>query len=143
MIVDVLLRDPTPIRMDEASRIIAAWKDGRDVISREAIAISAWKKAVGKRVALRTKPVKLVRNTLIVEVEDDVWLSNLWSLRYQILRNLEKAIGPEIVQDLQLMVMPPRREPQRESERVPDEADGIADPGLRRIYRAARRRESA
>ena len=138
--------------MDQASRIIAQWKGVSDVITPERIACAAWKKAVGKRIAERTRAVKLVRNTLVIEVEDDVWRRNLWGLRYQILRNLEKAIGPEIVTEVELRVMPLRREPQRDlGERlalVPtliplDDAENISDPGLRRIYKAARRRETA
>jgi hypothetical protein len=43
--------------------------------------------------------------------------------------------------------MPPRFGPQREDrsalEAPLDEAEGIVDPGLRRIYKAARRRETA
>jgi hypothetical protein len=135
--------------MDQASRIIG--RIAGDVISPERIACGAWKRAVGKRIATRTRAAKLVRTTLVVEVEDDIWKRNLWSLRYQILRNLEKAIGPEIVSDIELRVMPLRIEPQRADRREnltlqPLEritGDDIADPGLRRIYKAARRRETA
>jgi predicted nucleic acid-binding Zn ribbon protein len=134
--------------MDQASRIIAQWTGVSDVISHERIACGSWKKAVGKKIALRTRAIKLVRNTLVVEVEDEVWRKNLWSLRYQILRNLQKAVGPEIVTAIELRVMPPRFGPQRETadlqNAVPlDDADAIVDPGLRRIYKAARRREIA
>jgi Dna[CI] antecedent, DciA len=135
--------------MDQASRIIAQWTGVSDVISHERIACAAWSKAVGKKISLRTRAVKLVRTTLVVEVEDEIWRKNLWSLRYQILRNLEKAIGPEIVAAFELRVMPPRFGPQREVKtrlalEIPlDEAESIADPGLRRIYKAARRRETA
>jgi len=132
--------------MDQASRIIARWSGASDVITPERIALTAWKKAVGKRLAERTRAMKLVRDRLIVEVEDEVWRKNLWSLRYQILKNLEKAIGTGIVADVEFRVMPQRREPQRETLpafRTPDESMEIADPGLRRIYRSARRRETA
>ena len=133
--------------MDQASRIIAQWTGVSDVISHERIACGAWKKAVGKTIALRTRALKLVRTTLVVEVEDEMWRRNLWSLRYQILRNLEKALGPEIVTAVELRVMPPRFGPQREEgsalQEPLDEAESIADPGLRRIYKAARRRETA
>ncbi|MDP9055449.1 MAG: DUF721 domain-containing protein [Acidobacteriota bacterium] len=135
--------------MDQASRIIAQWTGVSDVISHERIACAAWKKAVGKKIAMRTRALKLVRDTLVVEVEDQVWRDNLWSLRYQILRNVERAIGPGIAVKLELRVMPPRFGPQRAvEERLPleiplDEAESIADPGLRRIYKAARRREIA
>jgi hypothetical protein len=134
--------------MDQASRIIARWTGVADVISPERIACGAWKRAVGKRIAAHTRAAKLVRNTLVVEVEDDIWKKNLWGLRYQILRNLEKAVGPEIVHELELRVMPLRREPQRDTgERLVlepvDDADAISDPSLRRMYKSARRRETA
>jgi predicted nucleic acid-binding Zn ribbon protein len=136
--------------MNQASRIIAQWSGVSDVISHERIACASWKKSVGRKVAQHTRALKLVRNTLVIEVEDDIWRSNLWSLRFQILRNLDKALGPGIVTSIELRVMPPRFGPQRETEtsfalHPPeiDEADHIADPGLRRIYKAARRRETA
>ena len=132
--------------MDPASRIIAGLTGASGVISPERIACGAWKKAVGKRLADRTRAVKLVRDRLVVEVEDETWRKNLWTLRYQILKNLEKAIGPEIVADVEFRVMPPRREAQRETQPAlgqKDEAALIEDPGLRRIYRNSRRRETA
>lgn len=135
--------------MDQASRFLARWTGVSDVIGHERIACAAWSKAVGNKIAKRTRAVKLVRTTLVVEVEDELWRKNLWSLRYQILRNLEKALGPELVANVEFRVMPPRFGPQREVETrlaldIPlDEAESIADPGLRRIYKAARRRETA
>jgi hypothetical protein len=133
--------------MDQAGRIIAGMKGADAVASPEGVACGAWKRAVGKRLALRTRAVKLVRDRLVVEVEDEVWRESLWKLRFQILRNIEKEIGTEIVSDLQFVVAPPRREPQRETGSHPpaalvnpDEADAIADPGLRRVYRNSRRR---
>jgi Dna[CI] antecedent, DciA len=134
--------------MDQASWIIARWAGISDVIDGERIACAAWKRAVGKKVALRTRALKLVRTTLVVEVEDELWRKNLWSLRYQILQNLKKAIGPEIVTDVELRVMPPRLGPRREqgseaAASVTDEAEAIIDPGLRRIYKTARSREIA
>jgi hypothetical protein len=133
--------------MDQASRIIARW-GAPGLISQERIAVAAWKKAVGARLAGRTRALKLVRETLVVEVEDQVWKENLWSLRRHILKNLEKAIGAGLVLDLEFRVMPPRRQPARENVSgsgagLFDEAEAIADPGLRRIYKAARRRETA
>jgi predicted nucleic acid-binding Zn ribbon protein len=132
--------------MDQAGRIIAGMKGASSVASPERIACGAWKRAVGKRLALRTRAVKLVRDRLVVEVEDEIWRESLWKLRFQILRNIEREIGTEIVSDLQFVVAPPRREPQRETgvetsaAARADEADAIADPGLRRIYRNSRRR---
>ena len=95
--------------MDQAGRIIAGMKGAAAVTSPERIACGAWKRAVGKKLALRTKAVKLVRDRLVVEVEDEVWRESLWKLRFQILRNIEKEIGTEIVSDLQFVVALPRR----------------------------------
>jgi len=136
--------------MIQASRIIARSLLGAagesDLISRESLACKAWKKAVGRSLAVHTKPIKLVRDCLVVEVEDEVWRNNLWGFRKQILKNLDGVIGPDIVLDLEFRIMPPRREPQRATElslRPEDEASGISDPGLRRNYRRARARETA
>jgi hypothetical protein len=135
--------------MDQAGRIIAGMKGAAAIASPERLACVAWKRAVGKRLAARTNPLKLVRDRLVVEVEDDVWRETLWKLRFQILRNIEKEIGQEIVSDLEFRVVPPRREAQRETAPLmpaltsPDESDAIADPGLRRVYRNSRRRLTA
>jgi hypothetical protein len=135
--------------MDQASRIIAQWGAASEIISGERIACGAWKRAVGKRLGERTRALKLVRDKLVVEVEDEIWRRNLWGLRFQILKNLSKAIGPDIVRDLEFRVMPARREAQRETipalfaSAVQDDAQEIQDPGMRRIYRNARRRETA
>jgi hypothetical protein len=129
--------------MDQASRIVARWDD---VISTERVACAAWKKAVGKRLASRTNAIKLVRERLVIEVEDEVWRNNLYSLRPQILRNLEAALGPGIVKDISFEVRPRRIEPQRETCLTPLEIEAgldIEDPGMRRIYRMSRRRETA
>lgn len=121
-------------------------KGAAAVTTPERIVCGAWKRAVGKRLALRTRPIKLVRDRLVVEVEDEVWRESLWKLRFQILRNIEREIGTEMVADITFVVAPPRREPQREISATPaalvseDEADLITDPGLRRVYRNSRRR---
>ena len=105
--------------MDQASRIIAQMEGVSDVISPNESPVRSWKRAVGKKYCAAHAGVKLVRTTLVVEVEDEIWRKNLWKLRFQILRNLEKALGPEIVADLEFRVMPPRREPQRETGEPP------------------------
>lgn len=135
--------------MNQASRILASFLDNGDpdLINRENIACRAWKKAVGARLARHTTAVKLVRDRLVVEVEDEIWRNNLWSLRYQILKNVEKCLGPGIVGDLEFRVVPLRREPQRaaaalhpSAAELADEATGIEDPGLRRNYIRSRAR---
>jgi len=112
------------------------------------IACAAWKPAVGKKIAEHSRASKLVRNTLVVEVEDWLWQRNLMGLSRQILTNIEKVVGPGIIADVEFRIMPPRRGPQVAQSSLPafelsDEASGIPDPGLRRIYRSQRQREIA
>ena len=137
--------------MDQASRVLALsllreCNGESDIVTRESVACRAWKRAVGPKLARRTKAMKLVRETLVIEVEDEIWRNNLWGFRKQILANLEKALGPGLVRDVEFRVMPPRREPERAEfalGQTGDEASDIADPGLRRNYRRARDREAA
>ena len=87
-----------------------------------------------------------MRTRLVVEVEDHVWQRQLFALTRQILANLEKNLGAGMVDDLEFRVVPRRRGPQRAAEAVPasqDEAANIADPVLRSIYKAARKKALA
>lgn len=111
------------------------------------LARAAWPLAVGKKVAARTRPARMVRTRLIVEVEDIVWKNQLLALSWQILKNLERHLGAGIVEDLEFRVMPARREVQRAATAQPslalDEADQIADPTMRNMYKLARKKALA
>jgi hypothetical protein len=127
--------------MERASRLLRQLKLPGDVSPGE-VACAAWPGAVGKVVAARTRAARLVRTRLVVEVEDKTWQRQLFGLTGQILRNLEKALGPGWVEDIEFRVVPRRRGPQRAEVAMPsgaaDEADAISDPMLRRIYKASR-----
>lgn len=134
--------------MERASRIIGGLNVRERPLSNEQLVLSAWPKAAGKQISAHARPAKLVRTRLVVEVEDRVWQQQLRTLQGFMLRNLERAIGPGIVEELEFRVVPRRREPQRAvaatgAGTLFDEADGIADPVLRRLYRSARERETA
>jgi predicted nucleic acid-binding Zn ribbon protein len=117
------------------------------VLSAGELACAAWPQAVGKRIAAHTRASRMVRTRLIVEVEDFIWQRQLFALTPYILRNLEKSVGGGLVEDLEFRIVPRRREPQRAAQAVPalvpDEADGIADPVLRGIYKASRKKAHA
>jgi hypothetical protein len=133
--------------MERASKLIRGLGLPVDTISAVEIACAAWPHAVGKKIASHTRAVRLVRTRLVIEVEDNIWQRQLFSLSLHILRNLEKSLGAGLVDDLEFRVVPRRREPQRATLPVPpllrDEADGIADPVLRDIYRASRKKALA
>jgi len=119
-----------------------------DKMSGEELARAAWPCAVGKRLAVRTSVGALVRDRLVVEVEDAVWQRQLFQLRYQILSNIAEIIGGDIVRDIEFRIATPRRPPQPASrmdraESPADEADGIKDPVLRILYRESRKKAPA
>lgn len=133
--------------MEPASKLISGLGLPGDAISREELACAAWAAAVGKKIAAHTRPTRLVRDRLVVEVEDQTWQRQLFTLSGFILRNLEKRLGRGIVGDLEFRFVPRRREPERAQQSMSslfaDEASGIEDPVLRSIYRASRKRALA
>ena len=143
--------DDFSLMMQRASQIIgristapARSSNPSPVFDSEQIACAAWARAVGAKLARHTRAAKLVRGRLVVEVEDEIWKRNLFSLSRHVMANLDKAIGPGIVTDIEFRVLPRRRDPQRALALDPnksleaDEADGIQDPVLRRLYRVSR-----
>ena len=132
--------------MERAASLLAKLKSKN--LPLEDLARAAWPQAAGKRLATRTRAVGLVRQTLVIEVEDTVWRQQLNSLRGQLLTNLTRVMGAGVVDSIEFRVAPARRPPQREEfASAPaashDEADRIADPVLRRIYRQSRARSGA
>lgn len=128
--------------MERAARLIANLKSKN--LEPDDLARAAWPKAVGSKLEMRTRAVQMVRTTLVVEVEDAVWQRQLNAIRGYILKNLAGLLGPGAITDLEFRIGIPRRMPQRE-ETVSqpallsqDEADRIADPILRRLYRQSR-----
>ena len=129
--------------MERASKLIRQLGLSGDTIGIDELACAAWPQAVGKRIASHTRAAKLVRTRLVVEVEDATWQRQLFSLSPFMIRNLAKIVGPGLVEELEFRVMPRRREPQRAVQAAPgglfaDEADAIADPVMRGIYKASR-----
>ncbi len=131
--------------MERAGRLIGKLRMPPQAVSAEDRARAAWPAAVGKRIAAHTRVTRLVRTTLVIEVEDAVWQRQLTTLAKLILSKLREVLGDGIVTDLDFRPMPMRRMPQRATTVRPptDEADQIPDPVLRRLYVAARKKASA
>jgi|SRR4026208_444201 hypothetical protein len=128
--------------MERAGKLIGKLKLPEGSITNEALACAAWPGAVGRKIAVHTHAARMVRSTLIIEVEDAVWQRQLFFLRHDIRKKIDDTIGAGIVEDVEFRVSPPRLGPQRalRSTPQPDEADGIVDPVLRRIYKTARKK---
>ena len=137
--------------MERASHFIQKNKLSKKVFSQEDLTRAVWPNAVGKAIASHTSRLTLVRTTLVVEVEDAIWQKQLFTLRDQILRRLQRVLGSaELVQDLEFRVGIQRRQPQRAETRLSpqttlpyDEADSIQDAVLKKVYRLSRKKATA
>ena len=134
--------------MERASKLIRQLTHSGEIITPEQMALAVWPAAVGGKIAPNTRAAKLVRTRLVVEVPDKTWQRQLFSLTPFVIRNLTKALGAGVVEDIEFRVVPPRREPERARAAIPaaplfDDADAIADPVLRGIYKRARKRALA
>jgi len=133
--------------MERASKLIRGMKLPGGTLTGEELACAVWPQAVGDKIAGHTRAARMVRTRLVVEVEDITWQRQLNSLSRRIVWNLEQVVGKGLVEDLEFRVVPRRREPQRATAAAPaliaDDAAGIADPLMRSIYRASRKKALA
>ena len=131
--------------MERAGRVFGKMKLSATVLSREEMMRAAWPAAVGKKIAQHTRAAVAAGSRLIVDVEDAVWQKHLWTLRSQILANLNMALGDGSVTALDFRLAVPRRPPRIEASVATslDEAERIADPVLRRLYRSSRKKALA
>ncbi len=138
--------------MERAARLVGKNKYSNKVFTNDDLARAVWPTAVGKAIAAHTSRLRLVRNTLIVEVEDAIWQKQLHHLTGSILERVRKVTGSDIVQDIEFRVGIPRREAARSEtlERLelqivnaPDEAESIRDPVLKKVYRLSRKKATA
>jgi hypothetical protein len=134
-------------QMERAARLIGNNKLSKKVFSEEDLARAVWPAAVGKAIAAHTSRLTLVRQTLVVEVEDAIWQKQLFTLRGQILDRLRRVTASDVVQDLEFRIALKRRQPQRaetrESPQTCDEADSIQDAVLKKVYRLSRKKATA
>jgi predicted nucleic acid-binding Zn ribbon protein len=133
--------------MERASRLFGKMKFPDDSVTAQELVCAAWSGAVGQRIALHARAERLVRAKLIVGVDDAVWQRQLFTMSHMILGQIESIVGFGLVNELEFRISPPKRDPQRAGRsRSPsreDEADGIEDSGLRRLYIGSRKKEMA
>lgn len=126
--------------MERAGRLLTKLKS--DSIPVENLARTAWPKAVGKVIAAHTQAASVVRDRLVVDVEDQTWQRQLIPLTAQILRKLEARLGPGVITDLQFRVAALRIRPRRETvlPLFDLNPDLPGDPIFRHVYLLDRRR---
>src|SRR5579875_2550127 len=99
--------------MERAAKIIKANKHSRQIMTDDDIARAVWPAAVGKAIACHTSRIKLVRNKLVIEVEDAVWQRQLHTLSSQIIGRLRILTGSDVIDQLEFRIGIPRRHAQR------------------------------
>lgn len=134
--------------MDNALRHIQKLKNG--IVSDDELVRAAWRAAVGDKIESRARFRELVRDRIVVEVEDRVWQSQLNTLERQILGRLDRILGRRVARQIEFRIAILRPGPQRaeqsgaaaafQLEMTDPEAGKIADPGLRRVYLKSKRR---
>jgi predicted nucleic acid-binding Zn ribbon protein len=137
--------------MERAARVLQKNKFSKSLLGDEDVLRALWAAAVGKVINMHTSRVRLVRKTLVVEVEDSMWQRQLRGLSQQILTRVGTLAGVERVTDLEFRVGIPRRLPQRAQTAAralaaadpADEAEQIQDPVLKRLYQLSRTKASA
>lgn len=129
--------------MEQAGRLLARMRLPGVTLTAEQLLRAAWPQAVGKRIAARARPRGLAGSVLVVEVDDHVWQRQLTFLSGQILARLRQILGQEVATKIEFRLSTPRRLPQRAMTAAGDEAESIADAGLRMVYRASRKKTLA
>jgi hypothetical protein len=129
--------------VERSAKLIAGMRLPGGALPPGELVRAAWPQAVGKRIASRARATGLAGETLIVEVDDEIWQGQLSTLRGQILEKLSQVLGRVIVTQIEFRLSVPRRLPQRASTASGDEAERIQDPSLRMAYKSSRRRARA
>src|SRR5260370_10220735 len=155
MITAIIRAEPTVMleansgqRRKRDSRLMGKLKFPGDSVSGEQLVCAAWIATVGSRIAKHARAERLVRTKLIVGVDDSVWQRQLFGMSRMILAKLTENLGDSLVVDeLEFRVAQQKRGPQRAERSTPpgadDEAEGIEDADLRRLYVTARKKELA
>jgi hypothetical protein len=104
-----------------------------------------WTSAVGKNIAAHSRVLVFRGNTVVVAVDDATWKKQLDLMRAMIRERLVEITGIASIRQVQFQVSPARRPPVTDSTPLLgyDEADRIADPTLRKIYKVSRRKVQA
>ena len=103
------------------------------------LVIALWKNVVGETLAQNARPLRMRGSTLVLTVSSEAWKKELFSLRFEILKRLEKLLGPSKSLGLELRVDPwmncssrsgsPSRPSHPAEEPTGLALDSISDPG--------------
>lgn len=123
---------------------LAADKNSSD----QELVLAYWPVTVGESVAEHTRPVTLLGKRLVVDVDGIAWRRQLAGMSRIIASKLNRAIGRQVVEAIDFRVTAPKRRSIAQSssatglDSVADDAAGIADAVLRRLYRISKQRRA-
>ena len=66
-------------------------------------ALREWSSIVGDKINAVTEPVRVENGKMFVRVKSDAWRNEIFFLKDQILRELNKKLGKQIIQDIILI----------------------------------------
>lgn len=66
------------------------------------VVFGVWDDAVGPQVAEHAQPAAIKKGALIVEVDDTRWATQLKWLAPQVLKQLNEALGKEVIEKLEI-----------------------------------------
>ena len=130
--------------MDKAIRLLGKLKN--DLVGDEELARAAWRAAVGDRIETHARFRELVRDRIVIDVDDRVWQNQMHTLEGQILGKLHRLLGRVVARQIEYRIALPRIPAKVETRgefqlAIQDpEAERIKDPGLRRMYVRSKRR---
>ena len=106
------------------------------------LVMALWKGVVGETLDQNALPLRMRESTLVLTVSSEAWKKELFSLRFEILKRLERLLGNSKVSSLELRVDPSMtaasipvaesRPSQPAEEPTGLELDSISDPELSR-----------
>ena len=133
--------------MERASKLIRGLKLPGGTLTGEELACAVWPQAVGRKIAGAYPRGPHGAYPVDRGSGGPTWQRQLNALSRHILWNLSRHLGRGMVEDLEFRVVPRRREPQRAARSraalFADESAAIADPVMRSIYRASRKKALA
>ena len=141
--------------MERASRVLRKASRAKSILDDTQTLEAVWPVAVGQAIARHVFRLRLVRKTLVVEVEDAVWQRQLRALDRQILDRLNLLLPDMAITEMEFRVGVPRRQVQRAEsasgaanslafgQNRDYEAEQIKDPVLKKVYQLSRRKAPA
>jgi predicted nucleic acid-binding Zn ribbon protein len=75
---------------------------GVERAAREVLVRQAWADVVGEEAAAHSRPVAIRGRTLLVEVDEAVWVQELTARRYGVVQELNRQMGAAVLEEMRV-----------------------------------------